>query len=293
MSQMVIGHTGEVTGPIVPIGHAVGDKEVLLRDEQGQISAAAGAGEFVIRSRYMALGYLDRPDLTAAVFLADPTGGEKQLFLTGDFGLRSEDGLLVHLGRKDSTVKIRGQRVELGAVEQAVRRGGGVKDAAVEVREDAVGGKYLAAYVVLDESTPNPSVLRAQLRLQLPSVMVPSQFVVMEAMPQTISGKVDRRMLPDPALIRDALPQPYVAARNDAEAVVLEAVEEVLARGPIGVLDDFRDLGLDSVSLFRLWLRLEEGFKQELPLGTLPEPPTVENIAVLVQQSLAPLPKAP
>jgi acyl-coenzyme A synthetase/AMP-(fatty) acid ligase len=182
--QYALDRDTPLTGPTAPIGFAVEGKEVLLLDEERRPVGPGEVGEIAVRSRYLATGYLNQPELTAAAFLPDPEGGERRIYLTGDLGRRNSDGSLVHMGRRNSMVKVRGQRVELGAVEHALRTCPGVIEAVVALREDARGEKVLVAYAVRQPTAKlTTATLRAALRERLPEVMVPQYVVFLDALP--------------------------------------------------------------------------------------------------------------
>ena len=190
-----------------------------------------------MRSRYLSPGYWRRPDLTQAVFLPDPEGGDARVYHTGDLGRLRSDGCLEHLGRKDFRVKIRGQRVEVGEVESALMDLG-AKEAVVVGREDGVEGPRLVAYVV-PGSTPTPTVsrLRRGLRERLPGHMIPATVVFLNALPLTPNGKVDRQALPRPDYTRPELDTPFAAPRTPVEEALAEIWAEILGLDRIGIHD--------------------------------------------------------
>ncbi len=173
--------------------------QTLLLDDAGHEVGPGQIGEIAVRSRYLPLGYWRRPDLTRSKFLPDPFGGDERTYLTGDLGRLLPDGSLVHLGRKDFMVKIRGFRVELGEIEKHILDHVAVKEAAVVAREDRSGEKRLNAYVILKgNAMASASDLGKFLREKIPDYALPSAFVFLEALPLTPNGKVDRQLLPDP-----------------------------------------------------------------------------------------------
>ncbi len=273
---------------IVPIGFAVEDMEVLLLDETGQQLGDDAVGEIAVRSRYLAPGYWRRPDLTAAAFRPDPAGGPERIYRTGDLGRRLPDGCLLHLGRKDFQVKIRGFRVEVAEVEGALLSLPTVQEAVVVAREDRPGDRRLVAYLVpTARPAPTVSVLRKALADTLPDYMVPAAFVVLETLPKTPGGKVDRRALPAPGRARPDLDQPLVAPRTPVEAAVGAIWQEVLGLDEIGVHDNFFDLGGHSLAVSQVLARVTETFHVDLPLRTLFDAPTVAALAVAIVGHLA------
>jgi amino acid adenylation domain-containing protein len=181
---------------ILPVGYPVTDMEVVLLDDDGGEVEAGERGEIAVRSRYLALGYWRRPDLTEAAFLPDPAGGPERIYRTGDMGRLRPDGCLAYLARKDFQLKVRGHRVDVAEVESALIAVEGVRDAVVTTRERAGGEAELAAYVVPADAIPlDAGRLRRELAHVLPDHLVPTRFVQLEALPLNGSGKIDRKAL--------------------------------------------------------------------------------------------------
>ena len=246
-------------GEIMPVGYPVADKEVRVVDDGGNVVPRGEAGEIVVVSRYMAAGYWRRPELTAAKYREVPGEPEKRMFLTGDVGRMMPDGCLVHLGRKDYQVKVRGFRVEMPEVEAALLRAPGVKDAAVAVRNDRHGQKILVGYVVARAGeAPTVSALRAHLAARLPEFAVPGRYVFLDKFPMTVTDKIDRKALPDPPALRPPLDTPFVAPGSPIEEAVAAIWVEVLGINPVGVDDNFFELGGDSITAARLASRVRE-----------------------------------
>lgn len=188
----------------LPIGYGVEDMDVVLLDETG-VELQHGVGEIAVKSKYLALGYWRKPELTNAVFIPDPQGGSDRLYRTGDLGRIEADGCLIHMGRKDFQVKIRGFRIEVTEIEMALFHTGVVEEAVVVAREDIAEDKCLVAYIVLkpipqEKSAIASQELREYLRDKLPDYMVPSHFIFLNALPLTPNGKIDRLSLPSPNL---------------------------------------------------------------------------------------------
>ena len=233
--------------PAVPIGRPIANTQVYVLDGQMELVPIGVAGELYIAGAGVARGYLNRPELTAEKFIANPFG-EGRLYKTGDLVRWRADGNLEFLGRLDDQVKIRGFRIELGEVEVALREHPMVKDAVVVAREDAPGDKRLVAYVVAEgKASPSSVELREFLSAALPAYMVPTAFVVLDKMPLTPSGKLDRRGLPVPDM--NALPREreYVAPRTAVEEVLCGIWAEVLGVEKVGIHDNFFELGGDSL----------------------------------------------
>jgi thioesterase domain-containing protein/acyl carrier protein len=235
-------------------------------------------------------GYLARPGLTAERFVPDPRGtaGER-LYRSGDLARFRPDGQLEFLGRIDHQVKVRGFRVELGEIEAALGAHPSVRQSVAVVRRDGRGEASLLAYVVCRDPVPAPSAaldageLSRHLRTRLPDSMVPAAIVLLDTLPLTAQGKVDRRALPAPD--RAASATGAAGPRDELELALVELWQEVLDRQPIGVGDDFFALGGHSLLAVQLMLRLEQKLGVALPLSALFEGPTVEAQAALLRRS--------
>jgi len=237
-------------------------------------------GELWIAGDGVARGYLGRPDLTAEKFTPDPFAAEPgaRLYRTGDLVRWRPSGELEFLGRIDHQVKIRGFRIELGEIEAALLDHESVRAAVVVVREDG-GDKRLVAYLVAGGETPSAAGLRQHLRDLLPDYMVPTAFVVLESLPLTPSGKVDRRALPAPEGGRLHPSPVYVAPRTALEEVLAGIWSEVLGVERVGVQDNFFALGGHSLLAAQVVSRLGEALEVEVPLRRLFEVPTVLGLA--------------
>jgi amino acid adenylation domain-containing protein len=255
----LIGHDVKSDRDLVPVGLPVPGKEVLLLDDQRRPVPAGETGEIAVRSRYLAAGYWRQPDLTEARFLRDPEDPAVSTYLTGDLGRFGPDGMLVHLGRKDSQVKIRANRVELAEVEAALRGIDGVRDAAVVARPDESGETSLAAYFVPSVTPPPPfGLVRRALAEKLPGYMVPATVTPVAQLPLLPNGKVDRRALPDPPRSPAARqPDSYKPPRTPMELLVAESWREILRLERVGASDNFFDLGGDSLAAIESALVLE------------------------------------
>jgi len=285
--QQFIDRRTPLTGWSVPVGLAVVDTELVLLDPEGRVAPLAG--EIGIRSAHVALEYWRRPELTAAAFLPDPDGGDRRIYRTGDLGRLRPEGTLEFLGRRDDQVKIRGFRIEPAEVESVLDTHPGVRRSVVVAREDdGDGERYLAAYLVpAGEPAPAAAELHAYVRDRLPAYMVPSNFVMLEALPLTPSGKVDRRGLPAPDHLARAPRNVSVAPRTAMEAAVAEIWSEVLGVEPIGVEDNFFELGGHSLMATRVLSRLRARLHVDVPLRALFEAPTVAALAERVEAQRA------
>src|SRR5262249_19437620 len=204
-----------------PIGRAIDDLRVYVLDGSGEPAPLGAAGELYVGGAGIARGYLSRPELTAERFVPDRFSRDPgaRMYKSGDLGRWRADGTLEYLGRNDQQVKIRGYRIELGEIEAALASHSGVQQAVVLAREDEPGEKRLVAYVVSATSS-SAEQLRAHLQPRLPEHMVPAAFVLLESLPLTVNGKLDRRALPAPQQ------QAYASRRYEAPQ---GEVEEILA----------------------------------------------------------------
>jgi len=276
-----------VRGNLVPVGYPAEDMEILLLDD-GRDVGFNHVGEIAIKSRYLSTGYCRRPDLTRARFLPDPKGGDHRICLTGDLGRMLEDGCLEYLGRKDFRVKVRGYWIEIAEIEMVLLDHAAAKEAVVVAREDRPGDKRLVAYIVpTGQPAPTVNELRGFLKQKLPEYMIPSAFVMLDALPLTPTGKVDRRALPIPSSSRPKLDTLFVAPGNSVEEELAEIWAEVVGVDQVGIHDNFFDLGGHSLAATRVISRVINSFKVELPIEFLFESPTVAKMAQIVVQNQA------
>jgi len=285
--QYFIGKQTEIEGNAVPVGYEVRDKEVLLLDDERTQVGFNEIGEIAVRSRYLALGYWRRPDLTQIKFLSDPNNRDERIYLTGDIGLMRPDGCLYHMGRKDSQVKNRGHRIETADVETALTNLDTIIEAVVLQREDPSGDQRLVAYIVPIEKPPTVSALRGALAVKLPEYAIPSVFVALDAMPLTPSGKIDRRALPDPGNSRPELDTPFVMPTTPLEKQLAQMWAQVLNLDQVGVHDNFFELGGHSLAATRVVTRVIKQFQLEIPLHSLFQAPTVDRMALVIMEHQA------
>jgi amino acid adenylation domain-containing protein len=281
-----IDHETAIPDGPVPLGYALPDVEVVLLREDGTEAGVGEPGEIAVRSRYLSPGYWRRPDVTRARFLADPAGGPERTYLTGDVGVMLPGDCLVHQGRKDFQVKVRGHRIEIEEVEGALAALDGIRDAVVALWDGGTGEAQLVAYVVPDRG-PLPAVgaLRRTLGATLPAHMIPSAFVALDAIPLTAQGKVDRRGLPPPPRQRPDLGAPAVPPRTPVERALADIWADVLGLDVVGVDDEFLDLGGDSLRAAQIAARARERFAVALSPTELFAAPTVAAMAVAVVQA--------
>jgi amino acid adenylation domain-containing protein len=271
----------------IPIGKPIKGAKALLVDEDGKPCARGMVGEIYIRTAFRAHGYYNQPELTREVFIQNPFSDDPTdiVYRTGDLARVLEDGNFEYLGRKDQQVKIRGVRVELKEIENLLHGHHEIDDVVVVDRQDAGGSNYLCAYLVLNNGT-GPQELRTFLASRLPDYMVPSSFVIMDELPRTISGKIDRRALPLPGDHRAGLNAEYVAPRNSVEELLVNIWIQLLGVEQIGVHDNFFQLGGHSLNATQVISRVRRAFEVEIPLSSLLETPTVAALARHVETAM-------
>lgn len=269
---------------IVPIGRPVANTQAYILDGHLQPVPIGVAGELHIGGIQVAQGYLNRPELTAERFIPDPfrQAPDARLYKTGDLTRFLPDGNIEYLGRIDNQIKLRGFRIELGEIEAVLCECPGVALAAVTVREDIPGDKRLVGYLVSNSEEDLPlHNIRGHLLQKLPEYMVPSRFVILDQMPMTTSGKVDRRALPKPQEHRDPTGE-NVGARTELESTILPIFAKVLGVQSLGVRDDFFELGGHSLLAARLLSEIKCVTGRQVPLSAMHQASTVETLAQFI-----------
>ncbi|MFE7463342.1 amino acid adenylation domain-containing protein, partial [Streptomyces sp. NPDC057499] len=267
----------------VPLGTAMDDTTAYVLDTSLRQVGVGVTGELYLGGSGLARGYDGRADLTAERFVADPFGRGGRLYRTGDLVRWREDGRLEFLGRGDGQVKIRGFRIEVAEVEAVLARHTSVGRVSVQVREDRPGVKRLVAYLVAaDGGDLDSGAVRVHASALLPEYMVPSAFVVLDELPLTVNGKVDRKALPAPA---SEAAEEYVAPRTAAEETLAGIWADVLGLEQVGVHDDFFALGGDSIAALRAIGRVRAALGGDLSSRTLFDHPTVERLATALAPS--------
>ncbi|MCB0764570.1 MAG: amino acid adenylation domain-containing protein [Flavobacteriales bacterium] len=279
----------------VPIGTPLNNTTVHILSGDLQPVGIGEKGELYAGGDGVALGYWKNPELTAERFVDDPFSGipGAKLYRTGDIVRWLPDGTVEFIGRSDDQVKVRGFRVELGEIENAMSTYPGVKDRVVMVRNDMPGEKQLVAYVVprdlariekaVDAQEALISGLREHLRNALPAHMVPSAFVILPSFPLNANGKVDKRILPVPELRTQTMHAKHVAPRDHQERALAEIWSELLGVERIGVHDNFFDLGGHSLIGIQLLAEVDRQFKKSLALNALFQAPTIATFSKLIE----------
>ncbi|MGG4268475.1 condensation domain-containing protein, partial [Peribacillus simplex] len=263
---------------LVTIGRPLPNVQAYVLDGNLLPVPVGVTGELYIGGAGLAKGYLNRPELTSERFIPHPFKEGERLYRTGDLVRHLPDGNLDYLGRVDNQVKIRGFRIELGEIEATLQEHLSVKEAVVMVREDQPGDKRLVAYVV---GEGRKEEWREYLKAQLPSHMVPAYFVEMEELPLTINGKIDRKTLPVPD--RQGTEGGYVAPRNEREQILTMIWERVLGTKPIGIHENFFEIGGDSILSIQIVSRAKQAGLQLTPKQMF-EHQTISELVQVVKE---------
>ncbi|MDG0053414.1 amino acid adenylation domain-containing protein [Paenibacillus sp. P2(2022)] len=266
----------------VPIGRPIHNSTAYVVDHSMRLQPVGVWGELLVGGDGVARGYRNRPDLTSEKFIDSPFRSGERCYRTGDMVRLNADGTLEYKGRIDAQVKIRGYRIELGEVETQLLKLEAVQEAVVIAREDEQGQKQLCAYVVANEEVV-ASVLRSTLSQKLPGYMIPSYLVQLEQMPLTPNGKIDRKALPAP---EDSLQTgaDYVAPRTWVEVKLAQIWQDVLGLTQVGVKENFFEIGGHSLRATTLASRIHKELNKPLPLRSIFEAPTIEQLAVVLEQ---------
>lgn len=263
------------------IGRPIGNTYIYLLNEALQLQPLGAAGEICIGGAGLAAGYLNRPELTAQKFLADPFRKGERIYRTGDKGRWREDGNLDYLGRLDEQVKIRGYRIECAEIEHLLANYPGITSVHVQARNGKGHAEnYLCCYYTSGAFTLPAAVLRNFLAERLPAYMIPGYFVQLDKLPLTPNGKIDRKALPDPEEEAEAKENPaYVAPNTPLEVQLCAIWREVMERQRIGITDDFFDIGGHSLKAMRLVSKIYSGLGIRVSLRQIFDHPTIAALA--------------
>ncbi len=274
----------------IPIGRPIGDTQAFILDRKLQPVPIGTEGELYLGGPGVARGYRNRPELTAQRFITDPFISEPnaRLYKTGDMARFLADGNIDFLGRVDDQVKIHGFRIELGEIEASLRCHEGVRSAVVLVHTDQRGEKHLSAFVVRKPGLEHSEdELREYLRQRLPKFMIPSRYLVLDRLPLTPSGKVDRQALASAGVAAGKISTSKILPQTTLQKVLVQMWEQLLDVRPIGIRDSFFGLGGDSLLAVRLLAKIEETFDKRLPVEALIGAATIEQLAALLLQAEA------
>ncbi|MFC6338666.1 non-ribosomal peptide synthetase [Pseudomonas karstica] len=270
---------------VSPIGGRIPDLQLYVLDALREPVPVGVVGEMYVGGGGVARGYLNRAELTAERFLSNPfsSAPSARMYRTGDLGRWLADGSVEYLGRNDDQVKVRGFRIELGEIEARLADCESVREAVVIVREDELGDKRLVAYVIAQENIELVvAELRSQLLLTLADYMVPSAFVVLDALPLTTNGKLDRQALPVPDQ-SSVITRKYVAPQTEDEQSIAAIWQDVLSLPQVGLHDDFFESGGDSIRVINLISRVQKAFPaNRVSIMAFYQAPTVLGLVALL-----------
>lgn len=277
-----------------PIGRPVANAKIYLLDQNMEPVPVGMPGEIHIANEGMARGYFKRPELDSQRFLPNPfcSSSETRLYKTGDLGRLLPDGNIEYLGRMDRMIKIRSFRVELGEVEAAVNAHPDVRESIVVARQNHADSEKaltravrLVAYVVLKKTQSiSARALKSYLRAHLPDYALPGSIVFLECLPLLPAGKIDIAALPDPDQAALQPDENYVRPRDPLEFQLTCMWERILRVSPIGIYDNFFDIGGDSLNAVDLFLQIEKDLQKDLPISVLMQAPTIAELALLIRQ---------
>ena len=272
----------------IPIGKPIEQTQVYVLDSQQYLLPIGTPGELCIGGHGLARGYHHQPDLTAELFIPHPYSAipGQRLYRSGDIVRYRNENHLIFLGRGDRQVKVRGYRVECGEIESALTKHSAIQETIVLPWKDSLKDTHLVAYMVSNKGVaPSISDLRVFLGQHLPSYMIPTEYVFLERFPLTPNGKVDRRKLPagNHTALNDK--ESFVAPRNSIETQLTIIWESVLGRHPIGVTDNFFNLGGESLMAVRLCSKIERTFKRKVPVPLIFHAQTIEQLAKIFDQA--------
>ncbi|MCU1268149.1 MAG: amino acid adenylation enzyme/thioester reductase family protein [Acidobacteria bacterium] len=278
--QYFIDKGSNISGQGVPVGYPVTGTEIVLLNRAGK--PAEIRGEISIRCEHVALGYWRNAKATEAAFSQE---SGVRVYRTGDMGRRLPDGSIVFEGRKDFQIKIRGFRVELGEIEAALSQHPAVRENVVVLSRTNAGDKQLAAYVVIK---PDPAAgdidLRSFLKNKLPDYMLPTAFVVLDSLPMTASGKLNRRALPEPKEFADQTKVTFTPPQTIVEKLLAGIWSDLLGVKEPGINDNFFESGGHSLLAVRLFALVEKELGKRLPLATLFRAPTIAQLAEIIDR---------
>jgi natural product biosynthesis luciferase-like monooxygenase protein len=263
---------------LIPIGRPIANTDIFILDQNHQPVPPGVPGDLFIGGDGVVRGYLDRSELTAERFIQNPFDSNKRVYWTGDLAKYREDGVIDFLGRVDHQVKIRGYRIELGEIEALLGKHDSVLDCVLLLREDSPGDQRLVAYVVAKSIAPDTSELKQHLRKQLPEYMVPNDVVVLDAMPLTPNGKLDRKQLPSPMGLSKKAVAEYVEPEDELQKIIATVWQESLQIDKVGMNDNFFDLGGHSLLIVRVHQQLKQRVEKPISLTDLYRFPTIRSL---------------
>lgn len=273
---------------VLNIGKPIANTRIYILDKNNKVLPVGVAGELCIGGDGLARGYLNRVELTAEKFIANPYEPGERLYRTGDLARWLEDGNIEFLGRMDNQVKIRGFRIELGEIENLLSAYEGVKEAVVAAKDDENGNRYLCAYLV-SEKEHTAAKLREHLSRELPAYMIPAYFVQLDKMPMTPNGKINRKALADSGRLEEsnggiATGALYAGPRDYLEEKLVELWGKVLKRDKISIKEDFFEIGGNSINILQVINMISEEMDIELKMADLFVNKTIEELSEYIKE---------
>ncbi len=274
----------------IPYGKPIQNAQYYILNEYFNPCPVGVTGDLYIGGECLSSGYINNPDKNLSSFIPNPFTYSQlkvkspKLYKTGDLARYLPDGNIQFMGRVDNQVKIRGFRIELGEIESVLLAHSQIQQTLVLARADNIGHKRLVAYVVTKDQSLNSEDLQIYLQQKLPNYMIPSAFVFLEALPLTSNGKIDRKALPT-AESYLAMEGKFVPPRDNIEIELAQIWSRIFNITPMGVTNDFFDIGGHSLIAVRLMAEIEQKFHQYLSLATLFQNPTIEKLANLLRSS--------
>ena len=262
----------------IPIGKPIANTQTFILDKENQIVPVGVAGEICVGGAGLAKGYLNRPELTAEKFIAHPFKENERLYKTGDLGKWLPDGNIEFLARKDDQVKISGYRIELGEIEQALLAHNQINEAVVLVDINEFNIKSLIAYIVTTAPL-SLEELRAFLKNAIPHYSIPSAFIVLEKLPITINGKIDKKQLAKVSGTKIVSEKQYVAPQSQKEKVIIAIIasELKIEASTVSILDNFFDLGANSIKIVKILNEINKQLELDVRVVSLFENPNIEQ----------------
>lgn len=271
----------------VLVGKPIANTQFYILDRNNSPVPIGVAGELHIGGDGLARGYFNRPEFTKEKFITNPFDENKKSFIykTGDLVRFRSDGYIEFLGRLDHQVKIRGFRIELGEIESVLANHPDIKQAVVSTFQSGTGDVRLVSYLISKNGkTPSVNELREHIRGSLPEYMIPTHFEFLSEFPLTPNGKIDRKALPAPELIKSESTSGYLPPRDEVEIQLTSLWEKTLNVKPVGITDNFFELGGHSLLAAQLFAKIEKLFGVNIPLGVLFQAPTIESLSKIIKQ---------
>jgi len=285
MRSFTIKKETVIKSNIVPIGYPVEGMELNILDEKGKPSEPNRSGEIILKSEFVSEGYWNRPEQQKKDFNVDPLNKNTRILNTYDTGYMMDDGCMIHTGRNDTVVKLRGYRIDFGEIINLLLKSKEVREATCTLKRDPAGSDHIIAYVVaVDKGNVDIEYVNALLVRLLPDYMIPSHIISIPEIPKNSSGKINNKALAEPVW-RESDNSKKQAAIDEIESELLEIFEKVLKISPIGTNEDFLKIGANSLSLFVALSEVEKRFNIKIDVKTTIDNPNISSLANFIRQS--------